>query len=93
MSLKEIYEALADVPAYAGLCERLGLSPCDGEHLAHMEISGKPWAKALEWVEKGMVLKSDPQLAQRGRVWTGAVKAGDPPPLGPEGRCASIGLG
>ncbi len=56
MSLKEIYEALGDVPAYGALCERLGLSPRDCEHLAQLEISMKHWAKALEWVEKGMAL-------------------------------------
>lgn len=58
MSLKEIYEALGDAPAYAALCERLGFSPRDCEHLAQMEISSKHWAKALEWVEKGMALKA-----------------------------------
>ena len=58
MSLKEIYKALEDVSAYAALCERLGLSPGDCEHLARLEISRKHWAKALEWVEKGMALKS-----------------------------------
>ena len=58
MSLKEIYEALEDAPAYAALCERLGLSPRDCEHLAQMEISRKHRAKALEWVEKGTALKA-----------------------------------
>lgn len=56
MSLKEIYEALEDIPAYAALCESLGLSPRDCEHLAQLEISRKHWAKALEWVEKGVAL-------------------------------------
>jgi hypothetical protein len=58
MSLKEIYEALGDVPAYAALCGRLGLSPRDCEHLAQLEISRKHWAAALEWVETGMNLKA-----------------------------------
>ncbi len=57
MSLKDIYEALEDASSYAALCERLGFSPRDCEHLAKMEISGKHWAKALEWVEKGLTLK------------------------------------
>ncbi|MGO9199180.1 MAG: DUF6880 family protein [Limisphaerales bacterium] len=57
MSLREIHEALGDVPAYAALCERLGLSPRECEHLAEMEVSRQHWAKALEWVEKGMALK------------------------------------
>jgi len=57
MSLKEIYESLRDVRSYAGLCERLGFSPRDCEHLAKMEISNKRWGKGLEWVEKGIALK------------------------------------
>ena len=57
MSLKKIYESLGDVPSYAALCERLGFSPRDCEHLAEMEISRKHWAEALVWVEKGIALK------------------------------------
>jgi len=57
MSLKKIYESLGDVPSYAALCERLGFSPRDCEHLAKMEISRKHWANALAWVEKGIALK------------------------------------
>lgn len=57
MSLKKIYESLSDVRSYAALCERLGFSPRDCEHLTKMEMSRKHWAKALEWVEKGMALK------------------------------------
>ncbi len=57
MSLKEIYESLGDVHSYAALCERLGFSPRDCEHLAKMEISSKHWARALAWIEKGIALK------------------------------------
>jgi tetratricopeptide (TPR) repeat protein len=57
MALKEIYESLGDVPAYALMCGTLGLSPRDCERLAEMEKSRKRWAKALEWVEKGIALK------------------------------------
>lgn len=58
MSLKGIYEALGDASSYAALCERLGFSPRDCEHLAKMVITKKQWAKALEWVEKGITLKT-----------------------------------
>jgi hypothetical protein len=58
MSLKDIFESLGDVSAYSSLCERLGLSPRDCEHLAQMEVSRKHWARALEWVEKGLALKA-----------------------------------
>lgn len=58
MSLKDIYEALGDASSYAALCERLGFSPRDCERLVKMEMSKKRWAKALEWVEKGIALKT-----------------------------------
>lgn len=58
MSLKRIYEAMGEATCYAALCERLGFSPRDCEHLAKMEIAQKHWAKALEWVEKGIALKT-----------------------------------
>jgi tetratricopeptide (TPR) repeat protein len=57
MSLKDIYQSLCDAPAYAALCGLLGFSPRDCERLAEMEISKKHWAKALEWVEKGIALE------------------------------------
>ena len=57
MSLKDIYQSLFDAPAYAALCGLLGFSPRDCERLAEMEISKKHWAKALEWVEKGIALE------------------------------------
>jgi hypothetical protein len=57
MSLKEIYESLGGAPAYAALCGLLGFSPRDCERLAEMEISKEHWVKALEWVEKGIVLE------------------------------------
>ena len=57
IALKEIYESMGDVYSYVALCERLGFSPRDCEHLAKMEISRKHWAKALEWVKKGSALK------------------------------------
>jgi tetratricopeptide (TPR) repeat protein len=55
--LKEIYESLNDAKSHAVLCERLGFSPLDCERLAKMEMAREHWAKALEWVEKGVALK------------------------------------
>jgi tetratricopeptide (TPR) repeat protein len=52
--LKEIYEARKDAPGYTALCDKLGFSPLDCERLAEMEMSRQHWAKALEWVERGM---------------------------------------
>ena len=56
IALKEIYAALKNVQSYAALCERLGFSPRDCEHLAQMEISKRRWAEALEWVDRGIKL-------------------------------------
>lgn len=57
MTLKAIYESLADVPSYAALCGKLGFSPRDCERLAKLEMPNQHWAQALEWVEKGMALE------------------------------------
>lgn len=56
LTLKEIYESLQDVSAYAAVCERLGFSPRDCERLATMEKSKEHWAEALAWVDKGIAL-------------------------------------
>lgn len=57
MRLKEIYRSLNDPQSYAALCEKLGLSPLDCQRLAEMEMSKRNWARALEWVEKGIALE------------------------------------
>jgi hypothetical protein len=57
LSLKQIYEALGDAPAFAALCGQFGISPRDCERLAKMEISKKRWASALEWVARGIALE------------------------------------
>lgn len=57
MSLKDIYQAKGDAASYAALCERIGLSPQDCEHLAEMEQTKRRWKQALEWVEKGLALE------------------------------------
>jgi tetratricopeptide (TPR) repeat protein len=66
IALKEIYEALIDAHAYAALCEKLGFSPRDCEHLAAMEMAKKHWTQALEWVERGIKLA-------RSRDWKNEV--------------------
>lgn len=58
MSLKGIYRAKGDSKSYAALCERLGMSPQDCEHLAEMEMTKGHWDRALAWVEKGLALES-----------------------------------
>ena len=57
--LKDIHEALQDAPGYTALCAKLGFSPLDCQRLAEMEVSKKHWAKALEWVERGLGLERE----------------------------------
>lgn len=57
MSLKHIYQAKGDSQSYAALCEQLGISPQDCEHLAEMEMVKTHWDKALAWIEKGLALE------------------------------------
>lgn len=57
MSLRYIYQAKGDTQSYAALCEQLGMSPRDCEHLAEMEMAKAHWDKALAWVVKGLTLE------------------------------------
>ena len=57
LSLKDLFTAKGSAAAYSRLCERLGFSPKDCEHLAEMEMAHHHWDKALTWVEKGMALE------------------------------------
>jgi tetratricopeptide (TPR) repeat protein len=57
LSLKEIYLSGKSVAPYVALCDRLGFSPLDCEHLAEMEMSHKHWDQALVWAEKGLALE------------------------------------
>jgi hypothetical protein len=56
-SLKEIHLAQKSLKAYQTLCERIGFSPLDCQHLAAMEISRRNWASALRWAEKGLAIE------------------------------------
>jgi hypothetical protein len=54
---KEMYRARGDIALYAALCERIGLSPKDCEHLAEMEKAKRRWKRALAWIERGLELE------------------------------------
>jgi tetratricopeptide (TPR) repeat protein len=58
MTLKEMYRARGDTASYAALCERIGLSPKDCEHLAEMERAKRRWKQALAWIERGLELEA-----------------------------------
>lgn len=57
MSLKDIYRAKGDTASYSDLCERMGISPTDCEHLAKMEKGKRRWKQALAWIERGLALQ------------------------------------
>lgn len=57
MSLKDIYRAKGDVASYVALCDRMGMSPNDCEHLAEMEKTKRHWKNALAWIERGLALE------------------------------------
>ena len=58
MALKDIYRARGDVASLAALCERIGLSPKDCEHLSEMEKAKRHWKQALAWIERGLELEA-----------------------------------
>lgn len=57
ITLKNIYITKSDAQAYGVLCQRLGFSPLDCQHLAEMEMTNRHWEKALDWVERGTALE------------------------------------
>jgi hypothetical protein len=57
LSLREIYLSAKSVAPYVALCDRLGFSPLDCEHLAELEMFHKHWDRALVWAEKGLALE------------------------------------
>jgi uncharacterized Zn finger protein len=60
--LKDIYVGERDVKAYVSLCERVGVTPKDCEHIASLYKAKRQYADALVWAEKGLKL-------QKARKW------------------------
>jgi len=57
--LKDIYVAKKDVKAYLALCEKVGLTPKDCEHIASLQKKKRHYEDALTWVEKGLKLEKE----------------------------------
>lgn len=55
--LKDIYLGERDVKAYMSLCERVGVTPKDCEHIASLHKTKRRYADALFWAEKGLKLQ------------------------------------
>ena len=61
-SLKTIYTAGRDLKSYVFICEETEFLPKDCEIIAGLLLSRRKPAKALEWVEKGLIIQKDGRL-------------------------------
>ena len=61
-SLKTIYAAGRDLKSYVFICEETEFLPKDCEIIAGLLLSRRKPAKALEWVEKGLIIQKDGRL-------------------------------
>lgn len=61
-SLKTIYAAGRDLKSYILICEETVFLPKDCEIIAGLLLSRRKPAKALEWVEKGLIIQKDGRL-------------------------------
>jgi len=58
-TLKGIYVAKKDVKAYLSLCEKVGITPKDCEHIASLQKTKRHYEDALTWAEKGLKLEKE----------------------------------
>lgn len=56
--LKVIYIAKKDIESYLGLCEKIGTTPNDCEHIANIYKERRLFRDALKWVDKGVELEN-----------------------------------
>jgi len=57
--LKDIFVVKKDVKAYLALCEKVGTTPKDCEHIASLQKVKRHYDDALAWVEKGLKLEKE----------------------------------
>lgn len=57
--LKDIYIVKKDVKAYLVLCEKVGTTPKDCEHIASLQKAKRHYDDALAWAEKGLKLERE----------------------------------
>jgi len=58
-TLKDIYIVKKDVKAYLVLCEKVGITPKDCEHIASLQKTKRQYEEALAWAEKGLKLEKE----------------------------------
>ena len=56
-TLKDIHIVKKDVKAYLALCEKVGITPKDCEHIASLQKAKRHYDDALTWAEKGLKLE------------------------------------
>ncbi len=56
--LKVIYIAKKDIESYLSLCEKIGTTPMDCEHIANIYKERHLFRDALKWVNKGLDLEN-----------------------------------
>ena len=57
--LKDIFIVKKDVKAYLALCEKVGTTPKDCEHIASLQKAKRRYDDALAWAEKGLKLEKE----------------------------------
>jgi len=58
-TLKDIFIVKKDVRSYLALCEKVGITPKDCEHIASLQKAKRKYEKALTWAEKGLKLEKE----------------------------------
>jgi len=58
-TLKDIYIVKKDVKAYLGLCEKVGITPKDCEHIASLQKTKRHFEDALAWADRGLKLERE----------------------------------
>ena len=58
-TLKDVYVVKKDVKAYLELCEKVGITPKDCEHIASLHKTKRHHEDALTWAEKGLKLEKE----------------------------------
>ena len=58
-TLKDIHIVKKDVKAYLALCEKVGITPKDCEHIASLQKAKRHYDDALTWAEKGLKLEKE----------------------------------
>jgi len=58
-TLKDIYVVKKDVKAYLALCDKVGTTPKDCEHIASLQKTKRHYEDALTWADRGLKLEKE----------------------------------